>query len=400
MWSTLTQRVRGLAARSGLLRVDHPDEDVRRRGRVLVLLACGLGSIGLVTAPLTLMLPDGHVYTAAFLGVSLVYLLVVWLARRGYVDLALVLMLGGYALALVLGVLQVGTVTTAPIFALLIITFAGTLMRPALVAPALLASLLLILGLPSLVGGNTRPITFTEQVFVVIVVSALTTLMAVVNAVGIRHALQRARTERDRSERLARDLRAANERLEARVAERTAALRDASLRDPLTGLHNRRYVDDQLARLVDAAGVGGTVLAVLALDVDDFKAVNECYGHAGGDRVLREIAGLLRAVTGLGDVIGRVGGEEFLVLLPATDGKSAVAVARRMVDSVRTAEWEGRLEGLDVTVSIGVAFHSGGMDGEELWRRADELLFDAKRSGKDRVCAAGGLGRSPAATPV
>ena len=400
MWTTVVQRVRGLAARSGLLRVDHPDEDVRRRGRVLVLLAGGLGSIGLVAAPLALVLPDGYVYTAAFLGVCTVYVLVVWLARRGRVDLALVLMLGGYALALVMGVLQVGTVTTAPIFALIIITFAGTLMRPALVAPALLATLLLVLGLPYLVGGSTRPITFTEQVFVVIVVSALTTMMAVVNAIGIRHALRRARTERDRSERLARDLQAANERLEARVAERTVALRDAALRDPLTGLHNRRYVDDQLARLVDAAAADGNALAVLALDVDDFKAVNERYGHAGGDHVLRALAALIRAATGPDDVIGRVGGEEFLVLLPSTDAASALAVARRMVDSVRAARWDGRLDGLAVTVSIGVALHTPGTTGEELWRNADELLFDAKRSGKDRVCPRCGLGRVPSPVPA
>jgi len=309
------------------------------------------------------------------------------LTRRGQVDLAVSLMLLSYAAALAGGVLAMGAVTTAPIFALGLVTLAGTLFRPAHVLPAYAGALLLVVALPALVDGRTLPVSWTEQVFVVAVTSVVTAVAAAVSSIGTRSALRQAHAERDRAERLADQLRRTNEGLETRVRQRTSQLQEMAVRDPLTGIHNRRHVDEALPRLVARAVREGTPLAMLAIDIDDFKGVNEQFGHGGGDIALQAVAAALRAVCRPDDLLSRVGGEEFVLLLPGTGLGDAVGIADRARRLVSAIDWAPPLVGLHLTVSVGVAALSVVTRAEALWQVADDRLFAAKRAGKDRVVA-------------
>ncbi len=379
-------RLVGWVRRHDLLRVQHPDEDVRRRGRVLLVLAAGFTALGVVAAPLALLLPGGGLYTTAFTLLCVVYVVVALLARHGRVDLAVAVTMLGYAAALVLGVLAKGAVTTAPIFALCLVTLAGTLLRPRHVLLAYAGAAALVVALPALVGFRTLPVSWAEQVFVVAVASVVTTIAAATSSSAISRSLTSAREQRDRAEVLADELRRANERLESRVAERTAQLSEMAVRDPLTGVHNRRHVDTELPRLVQGVAVHRP-LAVLAVDVDDFKSVNDRFGHAGGDAVLVGLAGVLRSVLRPDDVLGRVGGEEFVILLPDTGLGDAVGIADRVRRLVSQVDWSPDLDGLRLTVSVGVAATTAPTAADGVWRLADDRLFTAKREGKDRVVA-------------
>ena len=164
-----------------------------------------------------------------------------------------------------------------------------------------------------------------------------------------------------------------SERLEAMLFE-----------DPLTGLSNRRFILTQLAGAVSAARRHERPLTIAIVDIDHFKSVNDSHGHAAGDRVLAAVAGSLREQLRAEDQLGRLGGEEFLALLPDAGASAAAAAAEKLRAEVAALRVEH--DGLDmgVTISIGWAAWEGE-SAEELMRRADEALYDAKRSGRDRV---------------
>jgi two-component system cell cycle response regulator len=148
--------------------------------------------------------------------------------------------------------------------------------------------------------------------------------------------------------------------------------------DSLTGLANRRFILTQLGGLVSGARRHERELSVAIVDVDHFKAVNDRYGHAAGDRVLAEVAAALRRHLRAEDQLGRLGGEEFLALLPDADATAAAAAAEKLRASVGAS---------GVTVSIGWAAWEGE-PAEELLRRADEALYVAKARGRDCVAVA------------
>jgi two-component system cell cycle response regulator len=174
------------------------------------------------------------------------------------------------------------------------------------------------------------------------------------------------------------------EELVAQGARLEALLRE----DALTGLSNRRAILTQLAGMVSAARRHGHPLSVAILDLDHFKRINDTHGHAAGDKVLVTAAHALGAHLRAEDQLGRLGGEEFLVLLPDTDGMAARHVAEKLRAEVAAAPTEVR-----VTVSIGVATWDGEAP-EDLLHRADEALYAAKQAGRDRVLAATLHGRT------
>lgn len=162
---------------------------------------------------------------------------------------------------------------------------------------------------------------------------------------------------------------------------------ELSVIDQLTGLYNRRYMMSQMHQLMKRALVGNEPLSVVALDVDHFKVVNDTYGHAVGDDVLRELAERLRSNVRPVDVVCRPGGEEFLVILPATDGKDGAVLAERLRWAIASEPFMSGEHSIDVTLSAGVSSLSGTQDTPaELMRRADEALYEAKSLGRNRVC--------------
>lgn len=161
---------------------------------------------------------------------------------------------------------------------------------------------------------------------------------------------------------------------------------DASLRDPLTGVGNRALFFDRLKLEVDHARRDGTVLALLFVDLDDFKGINDTLGHAAGDEVLRSVAEALQAHLRKVDTIARLGGDEFVVLLPAVgSAEQALRIARHLVAAIGRPVRLGDEE-LRPRVSVGVSlFPDDAQTGEDLLAAADRAMYTAKRSGAGRV---------------
>ncbi|MDC7682088.1 PleD family two-component system response regulator [Asticcacaulis sp. BYS171W] len=162
---------------------------------------------------------------------------------------------------------------------------------------------------------------------------------------------------------------------------------ELAVTDPLTGLNNRRYMDMQLAQLMRRHLKTDEEVSVLLLDIDHFKRVNDSFGHDAGDEVLREFAGRLGINVRAIDMPCRMGGEEFVVIMPDTDSDSARIIAERVRSQVAAAPFalaDGRT--LDVTVSVGVATLTGLGDSiEAMLKRADEAVYEAKRAGRNKV---------------
>ena len=184
-----------------------------------------------------------------------------------------------------------------------------------------------------------------------------------------------------------------------------AELRAAT--DALTGLPNRRAIDDHLKRLLAQAGRSMQPMSAILLDLDHFKEINDTLGHDRGDEVLAAVGALMRAELRGSDFAGRNGGEEFIVLLPDTDRAGAMRVAEHMRKAMHSLSLPGVTQA--ITASFGVAtFPDDALDGETLMRLSDRALYAAKQGGRDRVEAtsSAGLGlrgqerREPLAAPV
>ena len=164
---------------------------------------------------------------------------------------------------------------------------------------------------------------------------------------------------------------------------------EMAVTDPLTGLHNRRYMAGQLEPLTQHAARGGAPASVLLLDIDHFKAINDTFGHDAGDEVLREFAVRLATNVRAVDLPCRYGGEEFVVIMPETRIEDAQRIAERIRAQIAGAPFRvlGG-EALTVTISVGVAATGGEGDSPEtLIKRADEALYNAKQSGRNKVIA-------------
>jgi diguanylate cyclase (GGDEF)-like protein len=163
-------------------------------------------------------------------------------------------------------------------------------------------------------------------------------------------------------------------------------LRHLSLHDALTGLVNRRGLGQRLGDERQRLQRHGTPFALLSLDIDHFKQVNDKHGHAVGDGVLVGVAQLLKREARALDVVARTGGEEFCLLLPATDQAGAMQLAQRLLQAHRSQAHEAAGQRLKVTVSIGLALADSRRETDvELWRRVDAALYRAKGNGRDRI---------------
>jgi diguanylate cyclase (GGDEF)-like protein len=163
-------------------------------------------------------------------------------------------------------------------------------------------------------------------------------------------------------------------------------LQQAALTDSLTGLPNRRYAMERLEQEWGATSRTQRPLSCMVVDVDQFKQLNDSYGHDSGDVVLRQVAAVLRKEARAEDVICRLGGEEFLVICPDTPIASALHLAERLRAGVSGCKATNGAINHSVTVSIGVAQREPAMTRmDELIKAADTALYDAKRAGRNQV---------------
>jgi diguanylate cyclase (GGDEF)-like protein len=197
---------------------------------------------------------------------------------------------------------------------------------------------------------------------------------------GAERSRMQAELQRVRAEQMAAEA----ERLQAQARE----LGRYVLADPLTGLGNRRQVERELPRLLSHSERSGEPLAVAVLDLDHFKQVNDRFGHAVGDAVLMAAADLFRARVRGGDLIARMGGEEFLIVFAHASLEWAREACERLRLAIEGHDWAHLAPGLQVTISIGLCLASAQRDGAQLLEQADLALYRAKNEGRNRVAVA------------
>ena len=195
----------------------------------------------------------------------------------------------------------------------------------------------------------------------------------------------------DRNELLARvrtQLR--HKRYADSLRERVQQSIEMALIDSLTGLNNRRYLENHLAAMIDNARARRAPLSLLILDIDHFKRVNDNYGHDAGDEVLKGFADRLRGILRGGDVLCRIGGEEFIIAMPGMNLGAAQRIAERARMAIESDAFEigGGKAPICVTASIGIAERRDSEGAQEIYKRADEALYRAKSEGRNRVSAA------------
>ncbi|KAA0593957.1 diguanylate cyclase (GGDEF)-like protein [Azospirillum lipoferum] len=179
-----------------------------------------------------------------------------------------------------------------------------------------------------------------------------------------------------------------SDRMQTDTRQMARALHAASQTDPLTELPNRRHMIERLEAELCRVGRNGGGFALIMLDIDHFKEVNDAFGHAAGDFVLVETADLLRRNLRGHDLCARWGGEEFLILLPDADQVQAEAVAEKLRQLVAHHPIVHQNHGISVTLSLGVAAYHQGRSADACIQAADDALYIAKRAGRNRWAAA------------
>ncbi len=171
------------------------------------------------------------------------------------------------------------------------------------------------------------------------------------------------------------------------LSARSVTLEQAALTDGLTGMQNRRYFDDALREYLQEFRRIEKPIGLMILDLDHFKSVNDTHGHDVGDEVLKSIANCLRDFTRRHDVVARLGGEEFAVVVPNMDDDHLQKFAERIRKAVAGLNIVSGNVRLKVTTSVGLAIWDRRENPDEFFRRADKMLYRAKQLGRNRVCA-------------
>ena len=395
---------RSLLAR--LTTVDHPDPATRLRGRNALLVFYGAIALGVPSLIGLVFIPNGRVLGA----IVAVFMLLAWVCTRfvaaGKVDLGVYLFFAVTIVAEAVFPLTTGDSRLTAIYLIVPVAIAGvTLDRigiAVVTVVALVTGAVVTIAYPPV----DPPVGEFEIILAAVLVTGFVVVASMLGVSGLRREARRAdhaaRTSADLAEGLARS----NAELEARVEQRTeelqfalarqeslvAELAELSLRDPLTGLYNRRHADNELPRLVTTAQRYGQPLAMAMADLDHFKRVNDDNSYSVGDEVLRRFSAIMSENARGADVITRYGGEEFLLVMPQTSLDQARVLCERLRAEVERYPWHDVAHGLVLTVSIGVADtvrHDGLVT---LVAAADSALHDAKRSGRNRVVLADGSG--------
>ncbi|RFC62377.1 GGDEF domain-containing protein [Fulvimarina endophytica] len=235
-------------------------------------------------------------------------------------------------------------------------------------------ALLLVLGMPLLAGLDPVQQRVMEAVAGVTALSTFATTG--IGLFWLFPQMRRQSKERGKLQSLTGDL-----------ERRSQDLETAALTDPLTGLNNRRFFDEAVRYYLDEFCKIGRPLGFMLLDLDHFKSINDTHGHDVGDEVLRAIATCLSDFTRPHDIVARLGGEEFAVIAPNMGRAEAEGFADRIREAIgKLAIRSGNVH-LRVTVSIGIAISQRSDDVNSFYKRADVNLYNAKQSGRNRVCA-------------
>jgi diguanylate cyclase (GGDEF)-like protein len=199
----------------------------------------------------------------------------------------------------------------------------------------------------------------------------------------VRRRTEELKAALEENERITRALREYDRKLQ----ELNARLSEQVTRDPLTGLFNRRYLEDSLQRELALAKRQGFAVSVVMGDIDHFKNINDAYGHQAGDEVLKKLAGLLQTNSRESDICCRYGGEEFLLVMPNVPEGLAVQRAESLRMSITEMIVPFSTFRIRLTASFGVAtYPKQGLDTDSLIGAADEALYEAKELGRNRVC--------------
>ncbi len=208
------------------------------------------------------------------------------------------------------------------------------------------------------------------------VTSLSTTIFIILFALFISYSIYRINMEREHAEKL---------RLEQKVKERTQEIERISQIDKLTGLSNRRHLDEMLQLEFKRSLRFKHEMSLLILDLDHFKQVNDNYGHLGGDEVLKSLGTIISSTIRETDIAGRYGGEEFVVMLPESDQRIAEHVANKLCHAVRENEFKFEEQIIPVTLSIGISvYNESTNDVQALFQQADGALYASKQNGRDR----------------
>jgi diguanylate cyclase (GGDEF)-like protein len=369
--------------------------------RVLVGMLLGLVACATSFVPVAATLGGAAVVIPLLAAVTLfvAILLVAWRGRSGRVPQMMVV---AYLASLIVGVAAVHRVDNGPEFVCVAIVFAGLTLRVCNVLVTLFVawtSLALFYVLT-----RDEPSHYVSESSLVLYSGLVCALVAAVTAFTSsqsRRLLAAEAASRSRSEFMADRLRSLNATLTQQVDDRTAELRQAidaqhlllkqlkaqTVRDPLTKLFNRGYLDAELERLIAASRRSGDPVTVALIDVDDFKGINDSFGHQKGDEVIVQVANVLAVSVREGDVAARYGGDELALILPETSLNDAVNVCERVRRAVEAAPWHGIAAGARVTISIGLAQASGADEPACLMAAADRSLYRAKWSGRNRTVA-------------
>jgi len=164
---------------------------------------------------------------------------------------------------------------------------------------------------------------------------------------------------------------------------RLEELKKMAVRDPLTGVYNRYLFEKIAQEMISESEIFGTELLFVMIDIDYFKRINDTYGHDKGDEVLKEIAAIIRRHFRTNDPIIRIGGEEFLIIVQTKSIERIIQILEELKYDIEHHRFEGIEE--KVTISIGVAKYHSGESVEELYKRADEALYESKAAGRNKI---------------
>ena len=391
-------------ARRSLLRVDHVDASVRRRGRNALVVIYPLTLLGAVGVLALATIPHG-LQIAAIAGIAtLAFASSAVLVRRGRVDAGLGIFFTAFLGAFLAVPLVAQDARLSAVYCAMPVGIAGvTLGRRGIAIVTAAAVVIVLLGTLTYPPVDPPP-KASEIVLAALFLIVVALVTSRLGLQGLREETRRADAEAQRATELAHHLQETNAQLEERVERRTEELRFAlarqeslvaelaelSLRDPLTGLYNRRHADHELPRLVAASQRHGRPLAMAMADLDRFKLVNDQHSYSVGDEVLRRFAQIVQSTARGADVITRYGGEEFLIVMPETTLEQAHVLCERLRQEVERHPWFEVAPDLRQTVSIGIS-DTVRYDGlVTLVAAADAALHAAKRHGRNRVVVCDG----------